>query len=97
MCKKVETCEGGLNPSNKETSTQKWLENWIASASAEEKSKTKQWLESWANHTDSNKTKDWLEDWVVEETQEPVENSPTNQGMESTAYTGCVGSAISQN
>ena len=40
------TQEGGLNPSNKENPTKKWLEEWVASASTEDQSKTKKWLES---------------------------------------------------
>ena len=41
------TQEGWLNPSTEKTSTQKWLKDWIASASTEDLSKTKKWLEDW--------------------------------------------------
>ena len=74
MCKKVETYEGGLNPSTTKNPTQKWLEDWIASASMEEKSKTKQWLESWANGPKPCKTKEWMGNWVKDCSQETGEN-----------------------
>ena len=40
---------GGLNPLIEKTSTQKWLEDWIASASTEDQLKVKKWLEDWVN------------------------------------------------
>ena len=60
------TQEGGVNPSTEKTSTQKWLEDWISSASTEDQSKTKKWLESWVNNSShNNPTKKWLKDWIA--------------------------------